>query len=241
MSIDIYSLTPSLFLFFFNDTASTEIYTLSLHDALPISPSRTLAPGAGIWRAAWWRPPRTPSWARRRRISTACPAPCSTTVWGSPPRSPSCWGPLVPAVPAPAVVPGGHRAEHDRGWRHHHAVPLGLTGRGPAESAGPTVPGGAPARRRRCAAGPAPAQSRPRPCRPHGRAHRGDRARAAGLDVPGGGLRPPDRHAAGPGGRGAGAPHRDQVHGGRGAGAAVGLQPGDGPVPGRPGGPHQRH
>src|SRR5258706_7395086 len=28
------------FFFFFNDTATTEIYTLSLHDALPISPSR---------------------------------------------------------------------------------------------------------------------------------------------------------------------------------------------------------
>ena len=28
--------------FFFNDTATTEIYTLSLHDALPISP-----PGGG--------------------------------------------------------------------------------------------------------------------------------------------------------------------------------------------------
>src|SRR5690554_7758956 len=27
-------------LFFFNDTATTEIYTLSLHDALPIFPSR---------------------------------------------------------------------------------------------------------------------------------------------------------------------------------------------------------
>src|SRR5256885_11226346 len=27
-----------LFIFFFNDTATTEIYTLSLHDALPISP-----------------------------------------------------------------------------------------------------------------------------------------------------------------------------------------------------------
>src|SRR5688572_32163695 len=27
----------SLFVFFFNDTATTEIYTLSLHDALPIS------------------------------------------------------------------------------------------------------------------------------------------------------------------------------------------------------------
>src|SRR5205807_8732769 len=28
------------FLFFFNDTATTDIYTLSLHDALPISPSQ---------------------------------------------------------------------------------------------------------------------------------------------------------------------------------------------------------
>src|SRR2546430_3787668 len=27
---------PKYFLFFFNDTATTEIYTLSLHDALPI-------------------------------------------------------------------------------------------------------------------------------------------------------------------------------------------------------------
>src|SRR3712207_9019948 len=30
----------STLLFFFNDTATTEIYTLSLHDALPISPRR---------------------------------------------------------------------------------------------------------------------------------------------------------------------------------------------------------
>src|SRR5438876_4911589 len=29
--------TLCLFFFFFNDTATTEIYTLSLHDALPIS------------------------------------------------------------------------------------------------------------------------------------------------------------------------------------------------------------
>src|SRR3989442_15857960 len=28
---------PYFFVFFFNDTATTEIYTLSLHDALPIS------------------------------------------------------------------------------------------------------------------------------------------------------------------------------------------------------------
>src|SRR2546427_7109674 len=30
-------LSSSFFFFFFNDTATTEIYTLSLHDALPIS------------------------------------------------------------------------------------------------------------------------------------------------------------------------------------------------------------
>src|SRR5574338_1671605 len=30
-----------IFFFFFNDTATTEIYTLSLHDALPILPCRS--------------------------------------------------------------------------------------------------------------------------------------------------------------------------------------------------------
>src|SRR2546421_8817630 len=43
----------SSFLFFFNDTATTEIYTLSLHDALPISVRR--------WRR---RPTRARSRAR---------------------------------------------------------------------------------------------------------------------------------------------------------------------------------
>src|SRR5258708_25103606 len=33
---------PVSLFFFFNDTATTEIYTLSLHDALPISSERTL-------------------------------------------------------------------------------------------------------------------------------------------------------------------------------------------------------
>src|SRR5215475_16208785 len=46
-----------VFFFFFNDTATTEIYTLSLHDALPISrpgPGRTAPharPPAGPWPA----------------------------------------------------------------------------------------------------------------------------------------------------------------------------------------------
>src|SRR5437588_12535851 len=48
--------SSSTILFFFNDPATTEIYTLSLHDALPIyhdvpeSPSMTQRPGTeGIW------------------------------------------------------------------------------------------------------------------------------------------------------------------------------------------------
>src|SRR6266700_7442991 len=39
------------FFFFFNDTATTEIYTLSLHDALPIRC------GAGRARRTWPAPP----------------------------------------------------------------------------------------------------------------------------------------------------------------------------------------
>src|SRR2546430_14904381 len=35
------------FFFFFNDTATTEIYTLSLHDALPIWPGHADACGSG--------------------------------------------------------------------------------------------------------------------------------------------------------------------------------------------------
>src|SRR6266536_4381753 len=35
------------FFFFFNDTATTEIYTLSLHDALPISPHVLIIGGGG--------------------------------------------------------------------------------------------------------------------------------------------------------------------------------------------------
>src|SRR5438552_15825378 len=47
------------FFFFFNDPATTEIYTLSLHDALPIwSP-----------RAGWWTPTRR------------CAASCSSRTW----------------------------------------------------------------------------------------------------------------------------------------------------------------
>src|ERR1041385_9512269 len=39
----VHHLRLCLLFFFFNDTATTEIYTLSLHDALPISHRRQLA------------------------------------------------------------------------------------------------------------------------------------------------------------------------------------------------------
>src|SRR3989442_3771459 len=44
--------SPGSLLFFFNDTATTEIYTLSLHDALPICRARLLGhgfPGPPRW------------------------------------------------------------------------------------------------------------------------------------------------------------------------------------------------
>src|SRR2546429_8110417 len=45
--LHLLQLFPFLFFFFFfNDTATTEIYTLSLHDALPISINGKAAPGA---------------------------------------------------------------------------------------------------------------------------------------------------------------------------------------------------
>src|ERR1039457_853459 len=45
-----------VFVFFFNDTATTEIYTLSLHDALPISIASSAPDGSGL-RSAVARAP----------------------------------------------------------------------------------------------------------------------------------------------------------------------------------------
>src|SRR5256885_3318623 len=47
-----------LFFFFFNDTATTEIYTLSLHDALPICLAQRAAYGLGLSGAAMLGPQR---------------------------------------------------------------------------------------------------------------------------------------------------------------------------------------
>src|SRR2546430_13101582 len=58
----------SLF-FFFNDTATTEIYTLSLHDALPISfymlKFRSMRPDAEAASGPVWAVPNDPRRTRR--------------------------------------------------------------------------------------------------------------------------------------------------------------------------------
>src|SRR5256886_3874708 len=56
-------------MFFFNDTATTEIYPLSLHDALPISNARIVRPGAR--RACAVTPPRGDKPLHWRRMDDA--------------------------------------------------------------------------------------------------------------------------------------------------------------------------
>src|SRR2546428_10797236 len=96
----------SLF-FFFNDTATTEIYTLSLHDALPISSTSTTTTRAssssserrkrGIPR----RLPSVPSRSQQRERSRVAPA-------GGCPRLPRAGAaPAVRGKPPPTPPPRG--------------------------------------------------------------------------------------------------------------------------------------
>src|SRR2546422_2133196 len=64
LSVPVSSHSLTSFLFFFNDTATTEIYTLSLHDALPISPRLPAVRGVD-------RVPRARRAAPRRRARRA--------------------------------------------------------------------------------------------------------------------------------------------------------------------------
>src|SRR2546422_2092398 len=85
-----FTLLISLFFFFFNDTATTEIYTLSLHDALPISLA-TAAPG------------------RNRGWKSFCPgraSPAPLRASARPPRGPSPWR---ARRGNPRSAPGGDR------------------------------------------------------------------------------------------------------------------------------------
>src|SRR6266496_5201415 len=66
------------FFFFFNDTATTEIYTLSLHDALPISrrsPSTSISPRkkapASHWVAGFPRATRVSRDRKSTRLNSS--------------------------------------------------------------------------------------------------------------------------------------------------------------------------
>src|SRR2546430_13481266 len=76
---DCYFRVPNLItttssFFFFNDTATTEIYTLSLHDALPISrrsPAPERAPAGAVRRARARVPLRCPSDRKSTRLNSS--------------------------------------------------------------------------------------------------------------------------------------------------------------------------
>src|SRR2546430_14467727 len=71
------------FFFFFNDTATTEIYTLSLHDALPIL-------GSGSSFRAAIRAPQSNGNGEFREISR-----CLGTTMGTGKRTSLCGGPRM--------------------------------------------------------------------------------------------------------------------------------------------------
>src|SRR5256885_11904036 len=79
--------THLLLFFFFNDTATTEIYTLSLHDALPICPVHHRPgrwPGAPAVRLhshrhapCGQRPPASPGRDRSEEHTSELQSPCN--------------------------------------------------------------------------------------------------------------------------------------------------------------------
>src|SRR6266536_4880087 len=70
--------TTFLLFFFFHDTATTEIYTLSLHDALPISSSRR---GSPVRWATTCKPPYS---REARPVSLVCTGQPSSRRTSSP-------------------------------------------------------------------------------------------------------------------------------------------------------------
>src|SRR5260370_9020369 len=143
---------PLLFFFFFNDTATTEIYTLSLHDALPIST----------------RPPGPGGLPRRFRAAGPGPQPLAVVRGGRLPLRPR-WRRVVLQAPRP-VGPGGQtrpgqlgsagagRARHPPG-----RVPPAVFFLVGPESHQDVLP---QPRRPLAAAGPAPSPPVPPPPRP---------------------------------------------------------------------------
>src|SRR2546426_12360435 len=143
---------PAATFFFFNDTATTEIYTLSLHDALPIFRAGTRA-----------RPHAAPRGAHARR---GAPADGAGVPQGEPrrhghggegvrrgardrragePLRPSTRRRVARAARAGRRLYGrrGGGGRSDRGWGRRPQRPPGVSGRrGPRRGGGPPRRGG---------------------------------------------------------------------------------------------------
>src|SRR2546422_6049922 len=98
------------FFFFFNDTATTEIYTLSLHDALPIC-GRAHRHGARVpARIQGGESPDSGARLERRGAARVCPVPAS----GGATRAPG------PAGGDSAGISGAVRREAEPRARRRH-------------------------------------------------------------------------------------------------------------------------
>src|SRR5215211_7329518 len=129
--------------FFFNDTATTEIYTLSLHDALPISRRRTAAiRRQRLARAAHAAgdhadaPRRGPQRSERRQRRARRPPPRRQRPSDRPHRSPAPAQPRRPAVLRPRTR---RRLAHRRGG-HRNAPPPRRRTRRHLETSGEVTP-----------------------------------------------------------------------------------------------------
>src|SRR3712207_9254314 len=108
------------FVFFFNDTATTEIYTLSLHDALPISRRLGLAQ---VHPQRGWEALRRIGWSiqapRPRHAREAAPAEQATFKGGSKGRARRAKRHIlaVPSRAGPRDGPASARSRSRRGAR----------------------------------------------------------------------------------------------------------------------------
>src|SRR3712207_4665076 len=141
------------YIFFFNDTATTEIYTLSLHDALPISHK----PGGLSPRLnqRWQTRPFWPNLASSMHHSVRRASGCAVRA----PSRAACSPPLR-TPRAPPHPPSGARAAPSAGTNRGGASACPCARGGRLRPSALRPPGTVPARSRRSAPWPAPPDHR---------------------------------------------------------------------------------
>src|SRR5260370_36887508 len=82
----IFHLFPVVIFFFFNDTATTEIYPLSLHDALPISGATWTPTWVRRWKSRCTRADGYSAGSVRLTWMAACASEAGRSIDGGAPR-----------------------------------------------------------------------------------------------------------------------------------------------------------